>query len=171
MTEEVREAVVTESREKPIITKSVEQPIIEKEVLPTRMEGTHLQTTNILPTRTEHMTTHTTSSHTSTFAAPMSSHMSTHTTAPLSGSTLVAAPLSRERSCSSSSSSSSGSDRQRYEHIDQYQEGAYETSKPGLGTKIKNAFRKIGGRKNKNQLNDPITYGPGGQVIPERKII
>lgn len=53
-------------------------------------------------------------------------------------------------------------------HIDTYETDAYGYQKPGFGTKVKNAFKKIGGRKNKNSTEiEDVTIGPNGERITE----
>jgi len=53
-------------------------------------------------------------------------------------------------------------------HVDTYETDAYGQPKAGFGTKIKNAFRKMG-KKNRNQEEfEGVTYGPNGERIVEK---
>ena len=71
-----------------------------------------------------------------------------------------------EQSCIGCTSSSGTSG---LTHIDQYETGAYEMpARQGLGTKIKNAFRGLGGRKSEEEV-EHTTYGPSGEKLHKDK--
>jgi len=53
--------------------------------------------------------------------------------------------------------------------VDHFEENAYETAKPGLGTKIKNAFKRLTNRGGKEEEEfQGTTYGPNGEKIKEK---
>ena len=55
-----------------------------------------------------------------------------------------------------------------HQHVDDFEENAYETNKPGLGTRIKNAFRKIGGKHGTEETDVvDVTSGPQGETVKE----
>jgi len=53
-------------------------------------------------------------------------------------------------------------------HIDNYESNAYEVRKPGIGQKIKNAFRKAGHKNREEEDYEGVTYGPNGEKIVEK---
>ena len=54
-------------------------------------------------------------------------------------------------------------------HLDTYEQDVYETSKPGFGTKIKNAFRKLTGKNKEEEEYESTTIGPHGERIVEKE--
>jgi len=45
------------------------------------------------------------------------------------------------------------------------QTGTYESSRVGLGTKIKNAFKGLGKKRENEDEFESVTYGPDGKKI------
>jgi len=54
-------------------------------------------------------------------------------------------------------------------HVDTYETDVYETTKPGLGSKIKNVFRKLTGGNKEEEEYEATTYGPHGERIHEKE--